>query len=99
MGVWGVNMRKWIHIEGRLESITISDPTAKMGDTNENRQMTLKDYMYPTRSTQFSYITLPVFMANFEIKSGMTHILLVFQGLTKENPYQHIRDLKIFVEP
>ena len=42
-----------------------------MGDANETRVMTLKDYMYPIRSTQPSYITLSALMANFEIKSGM----------------------------
>ena len=45
-------MRKWVRVKGRLESITIFDPTATMGDANETKQMTLKDYMYPTRSTQ-----------------------------------------------
>ena len=40
-------MRKWVHVTGQLEFITISDPTATMGDANESRQMTLKDYMYP----------------------------------------------------
>jgi len=44
-------IQKWVRVRGRLESITISDPTAKMGDANGNCQMTLKDYMYPTRST------------------------------------------------
>ena len=62
-------MRKWVRAKGRLEFITISNPTAKMGDANENRQITLKDYMYPIRYTQPSCITLPALMANFEIKS------------------------------
>jgi len=64
-------MRKWVRVKGRLESITISDPTAIIGDANEIKQMTLKDYMYPTRSTQPSCITLPTLTANFEIKSWM----------------------------
>ena len=44
-------MRKLVRVKGRLESITVSDPTATMDDANETKQMTLKDYMYPTRST------------------------------------------------
>jgi len=35
-------MRKWVRIKGRLESITVSGPTATMGDANETKQMTLK---------------------------------------------------------
>ena len=79
------------HVKGRLESITISDSTATMGDTNQPQQMTLKDYMFPTRSTQPSCITIPALTVNFEIKSGMIQILSVFRGLTNENPYQHVR--------
>ena len=74
-------MRKWVRIKGRLESIIVSDPTATMGDANETKQITLKNYMYPTRSTQPSCITLPALMANFEIKSGMMQILPVFSRI------------------
>ena len=74
-------MRKWVRVKSILESITVSDPTATMGDANETKQMTLKDYMYPTRSTQPSYITLPALTVNFEIKSGMIQMLSVFRGL------------------
>jgi len=64
-------MRKWARVKGRLESINVSDSTGTMGDTNQPQQMTLKDYMYPTNSTQLSCLTLPALMANFKIKSGM----------------------------
>ena len=80
-------MRKWVCVKGLLESITIDI----MGETNQTQQMTLKDYMYPTRSTQPSCITLPALTKNFKIKFGMIQILPVFQGLTNENPYQHVR--------
>jgi len=83
-------MQKWVRVTGRLESITISDPTAIMGDTNQTKQMTLKNYMYPTRSTQASCIILLALTTNFEIKFGMIHMLSVFRGLANENPYQHI---------
>jgi len=87
-------MQKCVCVKGRLESITVSDPTATMGDATETKQMTLKDCMYPTRSTQPSCITLPALTANFEIKSGMIQMLPVFQGLANENPYQHIREFE-----
>ena len=45
-------MRQWVRINGRLESIVIFNPADTMGDAIQPRQMTLKDYMYPTRSTQ-----------------------------------------------
>jgi len=64
-------MRKWVRVKSRLESITIFDPTATIGEANETQQMTLNNYMYPTRSTQPSCITLSALKANFEIKSGM----------------------------
>ena len=87
-------MRRWVHVKRRLEFITIFDPTFTMGDTNQTQQMTLKDYIYSTRSTQPFCITLPALTANFEIKSGMIQMLLVFRGLTNENPYQHIREFE-----
>ena len=87
-------MRKWVRVRGRLESITISDPTAKIGDANENRQMTLKDNMYPTTSTQPSCITLLAPTTNFEIKSGMIQMLSVFLRLANKNPYQHVREFE-----
>ena len=87
-------MRKWVRIKGQLESITISDPTATMGDANETKQIALKDYMFPTRSTQPSCITLPALTANFEIKSGMIQMLSVFRGLSNENSYQHVREFE-----
>ena len=87
-------IRKWVRVKGQLEFIIISDPTAKMDDVNENRQMTLKNYVYPTRSTQPFYITLSALTVNFEIKSGMIQMILVFQGLTNENSYQHVREFE-----
>ena len=65
-----------------------------MGDTNETKKMTLKDYMYPTRSTQPFCITLTALTVNFEIKSGMIQMLPVFRGLANENPYQHVREFE-----
>ena len=56
--------------------------------------ITLKDYMYPTRTTQPSSITLPQTNATFELKSGMIQIVLVFCGLDQENPYQHVREFE-----
>jgi len=55
--------------------------------------MTIKDYMYPTRSTQLSCITLLSLTTNFEIRSGMIQTLPVFRGLTND-PYQHVREFE-----
>jgi len=71
-------MQKWVHVKRQLESITISDPTAKMGDANENRQIILKAYMYSTKSTQSSCITLLAHTANFKIKSDMNRCFQSF---------------------
>jgi len=51
-------MRQWVRINNRLESIIVSNLSNTIGDANQTRQMTLKDYMYPTSSTQPSCITL-----------------------------------------
>ena len=83
-------MQQWVCINGHLESIIVSNPSDTMGDAN-TRQMTLKDYMYPTRSTQPFYITLSSLTANFKIKSDMIHMLPVFRELINKNPYQHVR--------
>jgi len=90
-------MRKWVHVKGLLKSITISDPTATMGDMNQTQQMTLNDYMYYSRSAQPSCITLSALTAlpaNFKIKYNMIQMLPVFRGLTNENPYQYVREFK-----
>jgi len=89
-------MRKWFRVKGRLESITVSDPTATIDDANETKQMTLKDYMYPPRSSKPSCIILPALTTNFEIKFGMIQMLPVFWGLKNENPYQHAREFEDF---
>ena len=62
-----------------------------MGDGNETRKIILKDYTYPTGSTQHSCITLSALTTNFEIKSGMIQILSVFRGLANENSYQYVK--------
>ena len=65
-----------------------------MGDANETKQMTLKDYMYPKKFTQPSCITLLALTVNFEIKSGMIQMLPVFRGLANKNRYQHVREFE-----
>jgi len=78
-------MLQWVCVNGYLESIFVPDPSVDpfsisdmMGDTNPPSQMTLKDYMHPTKSTQPSCITLSALTANFETKSGMIQMLPVF---------------------
>ena len=61
-----------------------------MSEANQTQQLTLKDYMYPTRSTQPFYITLLALTRNFEINTGTIQMLSIFRGLTNENPYQHV---------
>lgn len=60
----------------------------------EPQVVTLRDYMYPTRTAQPSSITLPATNATFEQKSGLLPMLPVFYGMDKENPYQHVREIE-----
>ena len=92
-------MQKWVHVKGQLESITISDPTAKMGDANENHQMILKDYMYPTRSTKPFCITLLALTTKFKTKSGKIQMLSVFGDWQMRTHTKMLGNLKIFAEP
>ena len=65
-----------------------------MGDEIQPSQITLKDYMNPTRSTQPSFITLLPLTVKFKIKFGMIQMLLVFRWLTNENQYQYVREFE-----
>ena len=94
-------MLQWVRVNSRLEP----DPSVdrffishRMSDANQPRQMTLKDYMNPTRSTQPSCITLPTLMKNFEIKSSMIQMLPTFQEPIRART-DMLRNLRTFVEP
>ena len=71
-------MLEWVRVNSRSESILVSDPfvdlfsiSNTMDNANQSHQMTLKDYMYLTSSTQPSCITLLPLIAN--LKSNPTN--------------------------
>ena len=51
-------MRKWVRVKGQLESITISDPIAKMSDANETVKWSFK-------GLHVSYKVHPTFLYHF----------------------------------
>lgn len=54
----------------------------------------LKDYMYPTRTSQSSCIVLPETVGHFELKARTIRMLPVFREVDAENPYHHVRDFE-----
>ena len=96
--LWVRKSKRLVRIEPELAltivgKSSIFEEIVRMAD-QEDPPMTLKDYMYPTRTTQPSCITLPQTNATFELKSGMIQMLPVFRGLDQENPYQHVREFE-----
>ena len=95
----------WAREKGHLNRLERDVPLTVVGPSSifeeifqtmaeEPQAATLKDYMYPTRTTQPSCITLPTTHATFELKSGLTQMLPVFHGMDQENPYQHVREFE-----
>ncbi|WP_193450506.1 retrotransposon gag family protein, partial [Streptomyces plicatus] len=95
----------WVRKKGRLYRIESDLPHTVVGQSSifednfqimaaEPQVVTLRDYMYPTRTTQPSCITLPTSNATFELKSGLIQMLPVFRGMDQENPYQHVREFE-----
>ena len=98
-------MHNWLRVQGRLESFDLFDipvenfvdpiTIEEMADGNlQTQPMTLREYMYPTRSTQPSCIVIPTTNASFELKSGLIQMLPIFRGVENENPYQHVREFE-----
>ncbi|XP_042969030.1 uncharacterized protein LOC122301706 [Carya illinoinensis] len=59
---------------------------------NPNR--TLREYLYPVRSTTPSCIITPLNAHNFNFKSGMISLLPHFHGMDSENPYLHLKEFE-----
>ena len=87
---------------GRLSRVEYSIPDTVIGSTSIFTEMgdelatrALKDYLYPNRASQPSCILLPPHNANnFEFKSGIIHLLPIFRGTEKEDPYLHVCEFK-----
>ena len=89
------------HLEERLNGlhnveINANDQASNELPTNHHHihpPRALKDYMYPSRTTQPTSIELPPIHANhFKIKLGVINMLPKFGG--SEDPYLFIREFK-----
>lgn len=86
-----------VNLEGIIEiPISEEDSLAQSKTMSDelNQPRSLKDYMYPTRTSQPSCIILPATADKFELKASTIHMLPVFRGVDAENPYHHVGDFK-----
>nr|URM60731.1 ZF-HD family protein [Gymnema sylvestre] len=60
-----------------------------------NNDKTLKELAAPDVNLQHNCITYPEMHANFELKSGLIHLLPKFHGLAGEDPHKHLKEFHI----
>ncbi|KAK4283959.1 hypothetical protein QN277_000855 [Acacia crassicarpa] len=56
---------------------------------------TLKELATPDVGNQNLYIQYPELAANFELKSGLIHLLPKFHGLAGECPHKHLKEFHV----
>ena len=56
---------------------------------------TLRRMANPDVNQQLLCIELPNVEANFELKSGLIHLLPTFDGLTGEDPHKHLKEFHV----
>ncbi|XP_026451158.1 uncharacterized protein LOC113351376 [Papaver somniferum] len=54
-----------------------------------NQDRSMKEYMYPTRTSQHSCIILPADAGQFELKTSTIHMFPMFKWVDAENPFHH----------
>jgi hypothetical protein len=91
-------MRVWSRtLSGRLCRVSSSLSENMAEEDNQslynenNRVITLRDHMNPTRTSAPSCIVFPLDASHFKFKSGIIQLLPSFHGLDIENPYLHLR--------
>lgn len=62
---------------------------------NNNNDKTLKELATPDVNLQHNCITYLEVHANFELKSGLIHLLPKFHRLASEDPYKNLKEFHI----
>ena len=83
-------MRTWIHDkENHLVSFYYSSTMGETGDDSK----TLRELFSPITTNLPSCIVLrTTTAAHFELKPQIIHLLPIFHGLDREDPYMHVKD-------
>ena len=72
-----------------------SDISASVSDTMAEQDRTLKELAAPDMAYQPLGIHYPELDADFELKSGLIHLLPKFHGLVGEDPHKHLKEFHI----
>ncbi|XP_044511506.1 uncharacterized protein LOC123229651 [Mangifera indica] len=59
------------------------------------RELTLREMAIPVINQQPLCIAYPNIDANFELKSGLIHLLPTFRGLSGEDPHKHLKEFHV----
>ncbi|XP_042415053.1 uncharacterized protein LOC122004195 [Zingiber officinale] len=62
-----------------------------MADSNR----TMKELAAPDEAFKYSCITYPTLAGDFELRSGLIHLLPKFQGLSGEDPNRHLHEFHV----
>ena len=79
-----------VEIEVEAEHL---DTITPMADNVQNR--TLKELAAPDVNYQSLCIQYPDLDADFELKSGLIHLIPKFHGLAREDPHRHLKEFHV----
>ncbi|KAA0062400.1 retrotransposon gag protein [Cucumis melo var. makuwa] len=68
------------------------DPNLGRGNMGEVREKTLRELAEPDEDQRPLCIVIPPTTQPFELKPGLIHLLPIFKGSSREDPYKHLKD-------
>ncbi|XP_042376120.1 uncharacterized protein LOC121969887 [Zingiber officinale] len=90
-------------IERTFRALRIQERTPEISESNfqvldismaENNR-TMKELVAPDTTYKYSCITYPDLSVDFELRSGLIHLLPKFQGLSGEDPNRHLHEFHV----
>ena len=86
--------------EGLPEGDLLDGAVDNSGETSErdtmaNEERTLREFAVPDVTQQPLCIGNPAQNTNFELKSGLIHLLPTFRGLENEDPHKHLKEFHV----
>ncbi|XP_074559886.1 uncharacterized protein LOC141815923, partial [Curcuma longa] len=85
-----------LKIQERESTSNLPDRSpSHLNSTMANRNKTMKELAAPDDAYQYSCIAYPALTGDFELRSGLIHLLPKFQGLSGEDPNRHLHEFHV----
>nr|KYP41233.1 hypothetical protein KK1_037397 [Cajanus cajan] len=78
-----------------FQSCSSSETDSKFDIMANNRELTLKELVTPNVVYQPWCVQYPDNQTNYELKSGLIHLLPKFHGLAGEDPHKHLNEFHV----